>query len=147
MEYISIFRCKTKSVIWGFFTKQLADHIRKFEGTHTFPFIHPGVLGHLLESQKAKRAFTTLGRSCLFDHWLGKKVPKVQFSLEYRCFPDHSSPALAITHETYGKRRQDLLPLCMNLVHGGRRGPFGGQSPGENILWTIETVNVFDTNL
>lgn len=36
--------------------KQVADHIRKFGGTHTFPFIHPGLLGQLLESQNAKWA-------------------------------------------------------------------------------------------
>lgn len=81
MEYVSIFRCKTKSVIWGFFTKQLADHMRKFEGTHTFPFTHPGVPGPLLESQDAKWAFKTLGRASLFDHWFRKKISKVQFFL------------------------------------------------------------------
>lgn len=136
MEYISIFRCKTKSVIWGFFTKLLADHIRKLEGTHTFPFTHPGVLGHLLESQKAKRAFTTLGRSCLFDHWFGEKQSlKVQFSLEHRWLPDHSFPP--------------LLPPTRRTANGGRTcypsawtwRMEGGGGPSGAVAWGEYTMN------
>lgn len=40
MEYISKFRYKTNSVAGGFFSRQLAHHIRKFGKPHTFPLTH-----------------------------------------------------------------------------------------------------------
>ena len=60
---------------------------------------------------------------------LGKNSLRSVLLINHFC-PGHSSPTLTTTHVTYGKRKQDVLHLCVNQEHGEGRGAFRGQLPG-----------------
>lgn len=124
--------------------------MRNFGETHTFPFIHQVCLASF-DNVRMLTGHLNLGDFIFFEHDFRekkKKSLKVQFFLEYHFRPDHSPPTITTTQKTYGKRKKDMLHLCMNLEQGERREGVWGQSPwGEYTMNHKNIVNVFDTNL